>query len=158
MGKLTLIKRIKIMKNTTKKRWVFALVLPLLAVSLSLISWTYQTSTKQHQSTKLSNDPLSEVDKLPEFNGGTESMIQYLSTNIKYPESAKKHNVSGKVITSFIVTETGKVTAVSIKRGVNAEIDAEAKRVVESMPDWIPAEKDGEKVSTEMCLPIAFQL
>jgi len=158
MGHPTLIKRIKIMKNNTKKRGAFALVLPLLAGSLSLVSWTYEKSSTPVPVEKVAGDPVTEVDKMPEFKGGMDAMIKYLSTNIKYPESAKNNKITGKVITSFMVTETGKVTAVSIKRGVNAEIDAEAKRVVESMPDWIPAEKDGKKVSAEMILPIAFQL
>jgi len=30
--------------------------------------------------------------------------------------------------------------------------------VVSSMPNWIPAEKDGKKVDAEMVLPVAFAL
>lgn len=157
---LTLIKRIKIMKQTSKNRWVAALALPLVAGALSLISWTAEPKTtipvKQQVATQVIQT--GEIDKMPEFKGGMEALVNYMTTNIKYPEAAAKANITGKVMVAFVVTETGKITSVSIKKGVNADLDAEAKRVVSAMPEWIPGEANGKKVSTEMVLPVNFQL
>ncbi|ASS48199.1 MAG: hypothetical protein A3D31_00060 [Candidatus Fluviicola riflensis] len=156
LTKLTLIKRINIMKHTAKKRWVLMLVLPLFAGALTLVSWTSQQEEVTRKVAKTS--VTDETEKPAEFKGGMDALVTYMSTNIKYPESAAKNKISGKVMTSFVITETGKVTDVKIMRGVNADMDAEAKRVVEAMPDWIPAEKGGKKVKSEMILPVSFQL
>ncbi len=75
MGKLTLIKRIKIMKNTTKKRWVFALVLPLLAATLTLVSWSYVKSTTPKSSTKAMDKSATKVDKLPISKDDSKSKV-----------------------------------------------------------------------------------
>lgn len=158
LTKLTLIKRINIMKHTAKKRWVLVLALPLFAGALTLVSWTSQQQEVTRKVTNTSIPATDEAEKPAEFNGGMDALVKYMSTNIKYPEAAAKNKVSGKVMTSFVITETGKVTDVKILRGVNAELDAEAKRVVEAMPDWIPAEKEGKKVKSEMILPVSFQL
>jgi TonB family protein len=162
LTKLTLIKRINSMKNTTKKRWILVLALPLVAGSLTLVSWTTeQGRSTGRQSIRIAQEPVkieTEVDKMPEFKGGMEAMTAYLTDNIRYPEKAVKENTTGSVMVGFVVTKAGKITNVTIKRGVSAELDAEAKRVVGQMPDWIPAEKAGKKVDSEMILPIAFQL
>lgn len=158
LTKLTLIKRINIMKHTAKKRWALVLALPLLAGALALVSWTSQGQEAPRKNANTSLPVKGEVEKPAEFKGGMEALVGYMTTNIKYPESAVKNKISGNVITSFVITETGKVTDVKIKKSVNADLDAEAKRVVEAMPDWIPAEKEGKKVKSEMILPVTFQL
>jgi len=43
------------------------------------------------------------VENQPEFPGGTEAMLKFLSDNIQYPEEAKKKGVQGRVICNFIV-------------------------------------------------------
>lgn len=162
VSRLTLVKRIKIMKHTTKKRWVLALALPLAAGALTLVSWTTSESRNAApQRVRTVQEPIrpeTEVDKMPEFKGGTEAMTHYMVTNVKYPEKAAKEKVTGTVMAAFVVTKTGKVTQVTIKKGVSPELDAEAKRVIEQMPDWVPGEKDGKKVDAEMILPVAFRL
>lgn len=157
MTKLTLIKRIKIMKNTSKKRWITALALPLIAGTLTLVSFTKEPAAPLSNPQQPSQVE-TEVDKQPEFAGGTEALMAYLSNNIHYPESAVKAKTTGKVMVSFVVSKSGKVTQAKIKKGVSKELDAEALRVVSGMPDWTPGEKDGKKVDAEMFLPIAFQL
>lgn len=93
----------------------------------------------------------------PEYVGGMDALVKFLSENIKYPEKAKSDNVSGKVFVSFVISKTGKVKDAKVVKGVNNEIDAEALRVVKSMPDWTPGTKDGKKTDIEMTLPISFQ-
>lgn len=157
---LTLIKRIKIMKNNSKKTWMTVLALPLIAGTLTLVSFTAERSeTNGNSSLRRDQTQVeTEIDKMPEFVGGMDALTKYLISNVRYPEAAAKAKVTGKVMVSFVVTKEGKVTKASVKRGVDKELDAEALRVISAMPNWIPGEKGKEKVDAEMVLPISFQL
>jgi len=104
------------------------------------------------------NEPFVAVEEMPEFPGGTEEMKKYLSENIKYPENARKNNVHGKVYVAFVVRENGTITEVNEVKGVDAEIDAEAVRVVKKMPQWIPGKQSGKTVPVRYVLPIEFAL
>ena len=103
-------------------------------------------------------EEFKEIGKQPEFKGGQEAMIKYLMNEVKYPVKAKNQGIQGKVFVSFDVTETGKVTNVKVEKSVNPDLDAEALRVISSMPDWNPGENDGTKVTAKMSLPINFKL
>jgi TonB family protein len=107
-----------------------------------------------------SKEPVYEVAKtMPEFNGGFDALVNYLVTNIKYPEDAKKNNIQGTVFVSFIVLKNGKVTDVSILKSANPALDDEALRVVKGMPDWKPGLNDeGKPINVIFNLPINFKL
>lgn len=96
----------------------------------------------------------SAYDMMPEFPGGSVAMIDFISKNIKYPESAKISRKQGKVFVSFTVDKKGKVKNTSIQKGVCPELDAEALRVVKLMPTWKPGTQD----DINLTLPINFKL
>ncbi|PLX05499.1 MAG: hypothetical protein C0598_14460 [Marinilabiliales bacterium] len=98
------------------------------------------------------------VETMPEFPGGRSELYKYLGENIKYPESAKKDGVQGKVFVSYVVNTDGSITDAKILRGVSEELDAEALRVIKSMPNWKPGEQKGKKVRVAFNLPINFKL
>lgn len=98
------------------------------------------------------------LEKLPEYPGGIDGLISYLSTNLKYPEAAKEKGVEGTVAVKFIVETDGSVSDVEILRGIGAGCDQEAVRVISETKDWSPGIKDGKKVRTEMRLPVRFKL
>ncbi len=89
---------------------------------------------------------------------GIQGLMTYLSENIQYPKKAKRNGITGKIFVNFTVSKTGTIENVKILRGVHSLLDEEAKRVVEAMPNWIPGEQDGEKVSVSFNLPINFAL
>lgn len=101
---------------------------------------------------------VSEPDKMPEFPGGNEGMTKFIINTLKYPETAKKAKVEGRVMVKFVVDEKGKVVNPSILKGIGSGCDEEALRTVKLMPDWKPGEKEGKPVAVEMILPIAFKL
>ena len=78
------------------------------------------------------------VDQMPEFAGGMSALIDYLSTNIKYPQDAIKQNLSGRVMVMFVVETDGSISNVKVAKNVFPSLDAEAVRVVKAMPKWIP--------------------
>jgi TonB family protein len=101
---------------------------------------------------------VKEVDKMAEFPGGQQAMMEFLVKNIQYPKEASEKNIQGKVYVQFIVSSTGVIGDVKVARGIDPSLDAEAVRVVKLMPNWTAAEKGGKKVASQMTLPIMFKL
>ncbi len=97
-------------------------------------------------------------DKMPEFPGGNGALMKYLAENIRYPEKAQKEGIQGRVIVQFVVDKTGKIINPKAIRNVSPELDAEAVRVVSTMPTWKPGGEKGENVDVRFTLPIQFRL
>ena len=98
------------------------------------------------------------VENMPEFPGGDLGLMKYIQKNVKYPAIAKEYNITGKVYVSFIVDKKGSVTNVKIVRGVDKNLDAEAIRVVKSLPKYKPGKQRGKSVRVMFTIPINFTL
>lgn len=98
------------------------------------------------------------VEKAPAFPGGQKAMMEYLMKNIKYPAACQEAGIQGRVIVSFVVNKDGTIQNVEVIRGVHEKLDAEAVRVVKSMPAWSPGEQQGRKVRSKFQLPVFFRL
>ena len=99
-----------------------------------------------------------EVEVMPEFPGGMQAMIEYLYTNIKYPKDAIKQEVGGRVMVMFVVETDGSLSNVRVARKVFPSLDAEAVRVVKSMPKWKPGKEKGRSVRVNFTMPIVFSV
>ena len=104
------------------------------------------------------NKVYQSVEVMPEYPGGVVEMMKFLQMNINYPPLAAANKIGGRVVVQFIVDKTGQVGDVKVVRSVNEEIDAEAVRVVKSMPNFTPGQQDGKPVSVWYTLPISFKL
>lgn len=99
------------------------------------------------------------VENMPEFpNGGMAALMKYLTDNIRYPEAAKKAGIQGRVIVQFVVDKDGSIKNVRTLRGVNSDLDAEAIRVIQSMPKWKPGTQKGEPVKVKYTIPVMFRI
>ena len=98
------------------------------------------------------------VEKMPQFPGGTAALNKFLSQNIKYPTAAFEKGIQGRVICQFVVSKDGTITNLKVLGGVDPSLDAEAIRVINSMPKWVPGEQKGVAVNTKFTLPISFKL
>jgi TonB family protein len=99
------------------------------------------------------------VEELPEFpGGGKPALAAWITQNIKYPAEAVKDKITGKVFVDFIVNSKGKIINIQVDKPVNPLLDAEAKRVVSSMPDWKPGTQAGKTVPVQMMVPVEFKL
>jgi len=98
------------------------------------------------------------VENMPEFPGGDLGLMKYIQKNVKYPAIAKEYNITGKVYVSFIVDRSGSVTNVKIVRGVDKNLDAEAMRIVKSLPRYTPGRQRGKAVRVMFTIPINFTL
>ena len=102
-------------------------------------------------------DAYQVVEEMPEFPGGMKSLMDYLSTNVKYPEAAKQAGISGRVTTQVVVGDDGVIRDVKVLRSVSPELDAEAIRVMSSMPKWKPGKQDGKPVPVRYTVPVNFR-
>jgi TonB family protein len=102
--------------------------------------------------------PFVVVEEMPMFPGGDKELLKYIGENTKYPEIAKENNISGKVIVRFCVTSRGGISQVSILKGVSPELDTEALRVVNLLPEFKPGRQGGKPVPVWYMVPITFTL
>jgi protein TonB len=98
------------------------------------------------------------VEQNPEFVGGYEAMMNFIKKNMRYPASARLMGVDGTVYVSFVVDKTGSISEVKTIRGISADCDKEAMRVVSMMPPWKPGKQNGKPVFVRFVLPIKFKL
>ena len=94
----------------------------------------------------------------PEFPGGQSALSQWLSYNIRYPEDAQINKIQGRSLIRFVVNKDGSVSDAVITLPLDPALDAEAIRVVERMPDWIPGRNNGKPVNAYFMLPITYRL
>ena len=109
---------------------------------------------------KLQGSPVFEmVEQMPEFpGGGMSAALEYIQKNMQYPESAKENGTQGRVTVQFVVDKAGNVTEPKVLRPVDKELDAEAIRLVKSMPKWKPGMQKGQAVAVKFTMPVLFRL
>lgn len=98
------------------------------------------------------------VEQQPEFEGGYEAMMNFIKKNMRYPASARRMGIDGTVYVSFVVGKDGSIADVKVLRGISADCDKEAVRVVQAMPHWKPGKQNGKPVFVRFNLPIKFKL
>ena len=98
------------------------------------------------------------VEQMPSFPGGQAALMQWLSSNIKYPVVAEENGVQGRVVCTFVVEKDGSITDVKVVRGVDPSLDKEAVRVLKQMPHWIPGKQNGSAVRVKYTVPVTFRL
>jgi len=98
------------------------------------------------------------VEDMPEFPGGEMALRTYIASAIKYPVIAQENGIQGKVYVTFVVGKDGSVSDAKIARGVDASLDKEALRVVNTLPKWKPGKQRGKPVNVSYTVPINFVL
>jgi hypothetical protein len=154
-------------------------------VKAQAISKTKDTKTAVKPTNK--NQVYNVVEKMPQYPGGDKKLMEYLAKNVKYPIEAAKSNAQGTVLVKFTVSKEGKVEQAEIAQNTSSKtiklgeinvvgygpaektaieqqspsvklLEQEALRVVNAMPQWLPAEKNGKKIPYYYTLPIIFRL
>lgn len=98
------------------------------------------------------------VEQMPEFPGGMKECLNFLARNVKYPTKAQEAGKQGRVIVQFIVQKDGSLSDLHVLRPVDPWLDAEAIRVIGTMPKWNPGMQDGQAVAVKYTLPVTFAL
>jgi TonB family protein len=102
--------------------------------------------------------PYVQVDEMPIFPGGDAALLKFIAEHVKYPENAKRNSLGGRVVVRFCITAKGSINKISILQGVNSDIDAEAIRVIGTLPDFNPGKVGGKAVPVWYMVPITFTL
>ena len=131
-----------------------------LLATLSVLAILLMVNTNaMAQSKKIANDKvLEKAEVMPQFPGGDQAMMKFVSENVQYPEEAKEKEISGRVLVGFIVEKDGSVNEVKIVRGIGGGCDEEAVRVVKAMPKWKPGKQDGKTVRVSYTMPFFFKM
>jgi protein TonB len=104
------------------------------------------------------NAPDPFFEPWPQYPGGVNNLYQYFTAHFKYPSAARKKNIQGRVLLSFIVEEDGSITNAKVERGVTDELDNEALRLMSRSPKWNPGVLNGKPVRVLRTLPVNFVL
>ncbi len=107
-------------------------------------------------------DSLEEVymftEDMPVFPDGPRALTTYINQSLQYPEIASRNGIEGTVLLEFIVEKDGSISHVQVKVPLFPKCDAEAVRIVESMPKWKPATIQGKPVRCYYQVPVTFRL
>ena len=128
------------------------------AESTSQVNVVYGGNAFSETSDEFHTVPYVTVEQMPLFPGGDVELLKYLAANTRYPEKAKENGIQGRVIVRFCVNETGGVDRISILKGVDPDLDAEAVRVVSTLPAFVPGRQGGVAVPTWYMVPLTFTL
>jgi TonB family protein len=107
---------------------------------------------------KVQNEVFDFVEQMPEFPGGQEAMMKFITKNINYPQIAIENGISGKVYAKFVVGRDGTIRDIKILRDIGGGCGQEVKRLIKSMPNWKPGMQGGKAVPVYFTLPVSFNL
>jgi TonB family protein len=133
-------------------------LLVFLSVSASSLPLSPPPPPQPSGEVKTEEVPFTVVEQMPHFPGGDPALLRYIAENTIYPEEAKTNNISGRVIIRFCVTASGGISQISVLKGVSPELDAEAMRVVKTLPAFNPGRQGGVAVPVWYMVPITFTL
>jgi TonB family protein len=91
------------------------------------------------------------------YPGGEKEMFKFIGENLKYPQKSRENYVEGRVIVEFTVSTEGEIIEPNILIGLDQFCDKEVLRIVNAMPNWIPASLNGTPTASKIKLPISFK-
>ena len=146
----SLKKRITMMIKEKSNPWArlkYLYILPIVAICMIAC-------------TQSAKSPMSyeEVEVKPEYPGGMGELGKLLNSNLKYPLISFENGVQGEVLVQFVVDKEGNVEEVTVSKGVDPYLDAEALRVIKMMPKWKPGKHEGKEVNVKCTIPVGFRL
>jgi len=103
-------------------------------------------------------EPLVFVEERPVFPGGNSALLKYIAEHTIYPAEALENNMEGRVFLRFVVASDGSVKRIEIIRGLNPLLDAEAIRVISTLPAWKPGRQNGMAVPVWFTIPVTFKI
>jgi protein TonB len=75
------------------------------------------------------------VSDMSEFPGCDSVLHIYITDSTKYPEEAKSKGLEVRVMVNLVVSKTGNIETVKVSRGINPDLDKEAVRAVQNLPE-----------------------
>ena len=99
------------------------------------------------------------VEYMPEFPGGMKELMKFIQENIRYPKSAAKKGIEGRVICQFTIKKDGSIDNIVVLKSIHKSLDEEAIRLIKNMPKWKPGKNNkGEVQDCKYTIPFSFKL
>ena len=89
---------------------------------------------------------------------GERRLLEYIYKHLKYPGAARKNKTEGTVVIQFVISPEGEAMDAKIARDIGDGCGDAALALIDGMPQWYPAEKDGKNVWSYYTLPVRFKL
>ena len=141
--------------NTLKKLHhikIYKTLIVLLTFFVSTQSVLSQKRTDNNLTKKVYDE--NDVDSKPEYPGGIKALNQFFTTNYKMPDM---DTYNGKVIINFIVEIDGTLSDFLVLKDIGYGTGAEATRVFQKSPKWMPGILDGKTVRTLVSFPLTLK-
>ena len=94
------------------------------------------------------------VEQLPR---PTFDIHAYVDSNARYPASALRDHIDGKVVVKFVINIDGSVSNFEVTESLGPDCDSEALRVLRKMPRWVPGVQADKPVKVVFHLPVTFK-
>lgn len=110
---------------------------------------------------QLSNEeePFLVAETMPIFQGqDLKGFREWVQSQVRYPETALKNNIQGRVVLSFVIERDGSVSSIQMLQSPDKNLSDEARRVIASSPAWTPGKQHGETVRVKYTLPVDFRI
>ena len=150
----SLKKRITMMIKEKSNPWArlkYLYILPIAAICMIACTQSAKSTASDYIAYEV-------VEEKPEYPGGMGELSKLLSSNLKYPLIPFENGIQGEVLVQFIVNKEGNVEEVTVFKGVDPYLDAEALRVIKMMPKWKPGKHEGKEVNVKCTIPVGFRL
>lgn len=96
---------------------------------------------------------------MPEFKGGDAELMNFLASNMQYPQDARAAGVEGLVVLSMIIETDGSITNLDTVKGLSESTDAEAKRLAAlTAGKWSTGRQNGKPIRVKHTFPVRFSL
>jgi len=121
--------------------------------------WKRGRLKEAHCYTRTGKDTIYFEDfSLPRFPGGDTAYEGYMLKNMTYPDFCKKNKIHGRVYVHTFFDSTGKIYRAIVSTKVHPLLDAEALRLVLSIPNWRPAVdlETGHAIESDRYLDVLF--
>lgn len=111
----------------------------------------------QTDSMSLKKDNIGTWDEPPTYPGGDSALTEFIKTNLRYPKSALKDSLEGKVYVEFFVEADGTVKEAKAIKTFDAACSKEAVRVIK-LTKWNPGKQNGKAVRVKYVWFVIFKL
>ncbi|MFD2514871.1 TonB family protein [Pontibacter locisalis] len=139
------------MKNRKSLSYLIALVL----LNSSLLFFSAALAQTSVPTEKV----YSYVSGMPEYQGGTTEMLNFIASNTHYPQEAREAGAEGLVVVTFIVETNGSISDIKVEKCISASLDNEAVRIASlTSGKWKTGKHNNKPVRVRYTLPIKFSL
>ena len=135
------------------KTWFFIAFLTFVKISFS-----------QHTNENQEKIFLVDPDIPASFPGGDVGLLKFIKENLKYPDTCKSLEATGRVYLRFVVEKDGSITNIEVEKNLTGcdQFAIACMELLSSMPKWEPGgtldkkERDFEPMRITYRLPILY--